>query len=106
MRKAELVQQGGEENSSDPAIEIFERMNPLEPPVGPGQKFCTVCHRLLIEMQQPRAQVVAELPHVDRHFVVRRRGVGADLHIHIAEPAGPIWEQMTSETLVPKAEPF
>ena len=57
-------------------------------------------------MQQPRVQVVAELPHVDRHFIVRRWGVGADLHIHIAEPAGPFGEQMTSETLVPKAELF
>jgi len=57
-------------------------------------------------MQQPRAQVVAELPHVNRDFVERRWGVGADLHIYIAEPAGPIGEQMTSETLVPKTKPF
>ncbi|MEK7352756.1 MAG: hypothetical protein AAB177_17920 [Nitrospirota bacterium] len=33
-------------------------------------------------------------------------GVGADLHIHITEPTGPIGEQMTSEMLVPKTEPF
>ena len=81
-------------------------MNPLEAPVGPDQKFRTIRYGLLIEMQQPRVQVVAKLPHVDRHFVVQRWGVGADLHIHIAELAGPIREQMTSETLVSKAEPF
>ena len=57
-------------------------------------------------MQQPRAQVVVELSHVDRHFVVWRWGVGTDLYIHIAEPAGPIGEQMTSETLVADTQPF
>src|SRR5438128_8254787 len=81
-------------------------MNPLEAPVGPGQKFCTIRNRLLIEKQQPRAQVVAELAHVDRHFVVRWWGVGTNQHVHIAEPPGPIGEQMTSEALVPKTKPF
>ena len=57
-------------------------------------------------MAQSFGKVVTELPHVDRHFVVRWWGVGTDLDIHISEPAGPIGEQMTSETLVPKAEPF
>ena len=90
MRQGELVQQGGEKDSPDPSIEIFERMNPLKTPVGPGQKFYTVRNRLLIETQQPRAQIVTELPHVDRHFVVWRWCVGTDLYIHIAEPAGPI----------------
>ena len=100
MRQGELVEQRGEQDSPDPSIEIFERMNPLEAPVGPGQKFCTIRNRLLIEMQQPCAQVIAELSHVDRHFVVWRWDVGADLHIHIAEAIRPIREQMTSETLV------
>ena len=90
VRQFKFVEQGCEEDASNPSIEVLEWMNPLEAPVGPGQKFCTVRYGLLIEMQQPRAQVVTELPHVDRHFVVWRWGVGTDLDIHIAEPAGPI----------------
>ena len=106
MRQGQLVEQRGKKDASNSAVEILEWMNPLEAPVGPGQKFCTIRNRLLIEMQQPRAQVVAKLAHVDRHFVVRRWGVSTDLDIHIAEAPGPIREQMTSETLVADTQPF
>ena len=57
-------------------------------------------------MQQPSAHVITELPHVDRHFVVRRRDVATDLHIHITEPPGLIGKQMTSEPLVADTQPF
>ena len=48
MRQGELEQQGGEADSSDPAIEIFERMNPLEPPVGPGQLYLNLAFALYV----------------------------------------------------------
>ena len=57
-------------------------------------------------MSQTFGEVVAELPHVDRHFVERRRDMGANLHIHIAKTPGPIGKQMTGQPLVAEAEPF
>ena len=106
MRKAELVGQRGKQDTTDPAIEIFEWMNPLEAPIRPCQESCTSAKRSVGLMAQSFGKIITELPHVDRHFIVRRWGVGSDLHIHIAEPASPIGEQMTSETLVPDTQPF
>jgi len=48
MGQGELLQQGGEEDSSDPANEIFERVNPLEPPVGPGQLYLSFAFALYV----------------------------------------------------------
>jgi len=48
MRKAELVEQRGKEDAPNPAIEIFEGINPLEPPVGPGQKFLRFAFALYV----------------------------------------------------------
>ena len=36
MREAELVEQRGKEDTSNPTIKILKEMNPLEAPVGPG----------------------------------------------------------------------
>ena len=81
-------------------------MNPLEAPIGPGQESRTAAKSSVRLMSQALGQIVAELPHVDRHFVVWRWGVGTDLHIHTAEPSGPIGEQMTCEAFVAGTEPF
>ena len=106
MRQADLIQQYCEQDATDSAIEILEGVNPLEAPIRPGQESRTAANRFVRLMSQALGQIVAELPHVDRHFIVWRWGVGTDLHIHIAEPSGPIGEQMTCETLVSDTEPF
>jgi hypothetical protein len=39
MRKAELIEQRGKEDTSNPTIKILEGMNPLKPSVGPDQLY-------------------------------------------------------------------
>ena len=57
-------------------------------------------------MTQALGQVVAELSHVDRHFIKRWRGVGTDLHIDVAETTSPVREQMARQPLMTQTEPF
>jgi hypothetical protein len=48
MRKAELVEQRGKQDSSNPTIKILERVNPLQTPVGPGQKYLSFAFALYV----------------------------------------------------------
>ena len=57
-------------------------------------------------MPEPLRQIIAELPHVNRNFIKRRRDVCADLHIHIAKPSGPIGIQMAGQSFVTQGQPF
>ena len=106
MRQSELVEQRGKEDASNAAIKIFEGMNPLESPIDPGEQLSAPSKSHLRSVAQAFGEIVTELPHVDRNFVVWRWSMGADLHIHVAEPSGPIGEQMTGEAFVAKAEPL
>lgn len=57
-------------------------------------------------MAQAFGKIVGELPHVDRHFIIGRRNMAPDLHIHIAKSSGPIGEQMPSQPFMARAHPF
>jgi len=48
MRKAERVEQRGEQDATNSAVEVLEGMNPLEAPVGPGQKFLRFAFALYV----------------------------------------------------------
>jgi hypothetical protein len=48
MRKTELVEQRGKEDTSNPIIKILKGMNPLEAPVGPGQKYLSFAFALYV----------------------------------------------------------
>lgn len=94
MRQTQLVQQRREQDSSNPTIKILEGVNPLEAPISPGEERCTSANRSVRFMAQALSQIVAELPHVDRHFVVVRREVTTDLHIYVTKTPRPIRKQM------------
>ena len=106
MGQGEFIQQCGKKHPPDPAIEILERMNPLKAPVSPGQELSRAPDGHTGIMPKAFGEIVTELPHVDRHFIVGWRKMGTDLHIHIAEPSGPIGKQMPGQPFMAYAKPF
>jgi hypothetical protein len=105
MGRRKFIQERGRQHAADTAVEIPERMNPLKSPVRPGEHVNECAGRPLKPPQSFR-EIITELPHEDRHFIERRRGVGTDLHVHIAKPSRPIREEMTGQPFMPQAEPF
>ena len=106
MGQGDLIEECRQQYPADATVEILEGMNPLKPPVGPRQELGRAPDGHTRIMPQAFSQVVAELPYVDRHFVIGRREMGTDLHTHIAEPTGPIRKQMPSQPFMAHAEPF
>ena len=86
MRQPEPVEQCSKQDAPNPTIKIFEGVNPLESPIDPGEQLSAPPKSHLRSVAQAFGEVVTELPHVDRHFVVGRWSMGADLHIHVAKP--------------------
>lgn len=108
MRQGELVKDGREEDSPDPAIEILERMDGLKSSISPGKQL-----GLGMEIGMPRpnvaqplSQIVAIEPDLDRHFVERRRRVCAHLHVHVAKSSGSIRKEPARQFFVTQAKPF
>lgn len=106
MGQTELIEQRGQEYPANSAVEVLEGMNPLKPPVGPGEELSRAPDESARIMPKAFGEIVAELPHVYRHFIVGRRKMGSDLHIHIAKTSGPIWKQMSGQPFMPLAQPF
>lgn len=75
MRQCQLVEQRGQEDTPDPAVEVFERVNPLEAPVGPGQKLGQAAKLGLYRMPESFGEIVAEGSDMDGHFIEGRRRV-------------------------------
>lgn len=84
-----------EKNAPDSPVEIPERVDGLESPIRNRQQFCNHTEIRLagLNMSQSLSKIVAEQPHMNRHFIERRRLMLPDLHIPVTETAGPIREQ-------------
>jgi hypothetical protein len=106
MRQGKPIQECREQYTTNTAIEVFEGMNPLESPIDPSAQFSAPFKGRLRLMAEAFGEVVAELAHVDGHFVKRRRVMSSNLHVYISETTGPIGVQMASEAFVAKADPL
>ena len=84
--QGELVQHGGQQDPPDPAVEIFEGVNPLQTPVGPRKEFGHARNVAFSgpDMPQPFGKIVAERADKAGHFIERRRCVRANLNVDVA----------------------
>ncbi len=100
------MHQCDKKHSTDPSVEIAERVNPLKPPVSPGKKFGETSKCAFTFVTKALGEVVAELANMDGDLKVVRRSMCSDLDVPVPEPAGPIREQVAGQGLVLLAEPL
>lgn len=102
-REIQLVAKGDEQNATDAAVEVLERMNPLEAPVGPGQERGDGLG--VLDMLEALGKVAAVVLHIHRHGVRRRRKMGTDLHFGRPVAPGPVRKEFAGKLPVDIANP-
>jgi hypothetical protein len=92
--EAHDVDQRNQQNTTNPAVEVTERVNPLKPPVGPSQ-YLRDFSKTPAVVAQTLGEVITELANVHMHLEVAWWSMCSDLNVPVSKPACPIREQVT-----------